>query len=83
MQAAKQIPDAVLSVGFRKMAEFWLELGNKKLPHIAEGSSSRRQPSQCRTKSGRAAGRSRDTGAMKRNSKSPSKVAAKRRVGSH
>ena len=74
MRAAEQVHDAVLSLGLRNMARAWLDLGKKKLPHLAEGASHRRRG---------VTGRSRGASPMKRHGKSASKIAAKHRIKSH
>ena len=81
MRAAEQVHDAVLSLGFRNMAQAWLELGKKKLSHLGGGAPLRRQQSHCHAKSSRVTGRRRRP--MKRHGKSPSKFAAKHRIRSH
>lgn len=82
MKAAEQVDDAVLSFGFRNMAEAWLELGKKRSPDVVQASS-RRQPSPCITKSGRVTGRSRGASPVKRDGRTSSKFAAKHRTRPH
>jgi hypothetical protein len=83
MRAAEEVNDAVLSFGFRNMAQAWRDLARKKMPRHVGGASLRRPQSHRHTRSGRVTDRSRSTNPMMRRSKSSPKIAAKRRVKSH